>query len=350
MLSVTNRPNAKPNRLPLILGIALLCIFSAYFVLHARAARPSLFAHASSAATRFQWSDGNWYWLEGEGTLGSHLVRANAATHTVAAASRIGSYAVGAGKAAWTSQNGKQWSVTLAAADGSGPQTLWSGDSEPQGVSIADGQVFWLAPAPSSIAGSEPFPPFSGTLQLFSAPLAGSPFVPIATLLETTAQQVIGVHEGQVYVAALREGIPGVTVFYRIDLKEKSVHRLAAETGRQTALLTGEGDFYWSAPSRESTERDKVVCIRRLSKAAKPEMVTDWLPEGGRMYETRQGIYYVDGGYIPSAWPLPGREELPQPTPLPENFSVLAVGQGELLLNATGSPTPDLSIYRMALP
>ena len=77
--------------------------------------------------------------------------------------------------------------------------------------------------------------------------------------------------------------------------------------------------------------------------------LTDWLPSGGRLYETNRGVCYVDDSPLPSAWPLTGPRELPNSLLVPENYVVLAVGGGEMLLQSTESAS-RFPVYRMGLP
>ena len=348
---MTNHPDTRQKPGLFLLLLVLLILAGGFFVLRGRTQNPIVFAQAGASLTEVMWREGNWYWLEAAGKPGSRLIRANASgSLPPIAAPGINAYAVADGMAVWSAHDGNHWTITLAAADGSGKNTLWAGEQELSGLCIAEGRVFWMVSIPPTLPESGPLPPLTNKLQIVSVPTAGGSPEVIATLLETTGKQVIGVHDGQLYVSAVRHTSPEVTTIYRVALNGGSAHRVAGETGVQPALLTKEGALYWSAPSRESTQRDKVVCIRRLGKEDKPETLTDWLPGGGHLYESGRGVCYVDGDPLPAAWAVSAGLELPRSIPLPQDFSVLSVGNGELLLKSSASPSANFPIYRMGLP
>jgi hypothetical protein len=349
---VANRPILHQSRLLHVLLLTLLCLVSAYVVRRALTPRaPVFFAQARSSFVGARWHEGNWYWLEGAGTPGARLVRANASvTLTVAAGDRIGAYSLAEGKVVWTVRDGSRWTVDIGGADGSGKRTLWSGEREPRGLCLAAGRVFWLEQAPPAVPESGALPPLAATLKLVSVPTeGGSPGV-IATLLETEGGQVIGVHDGQIYLSAFRPGTYGVTAIYRVALTGGNPRRVVGETGRQRVLLTREGLLYWVSPSPEDNGVGKSVCIRRLGREDRPETLADWLPANGQLYETDHGVCYVDSSSPAAAWPLTGGKELPRSVPLPGNYTVLAAGDGEMLLESTGTTPTNIPVYRMALP
>ena len=329
--------------------IGLLCLLAVFFVLRARFMHPTLIGQAHAPVKEAMRSGGSWYWLEGVGKPGARLMRASASSlQPIAASDGLGSYAVAEGKVVWAAREGDHWSLTLASADGSGQQKVWSGPREPHGLYLTVDHIYWLDQLPPTVPDSGPLPPLGPTLQLVAVPVSGGASTIIATLLEPLAGRVIGIHGDQIYVSAMRPGAPGVTTLYRIALLHGAPKRVAGETGLQSSILTQDGALYWSAPSRESSQFDRVVCIRRLGKDDQPETLTDWMEGRGRLYETERGVCYVDGDVSPKAWLLTVRKELPRALPLPENYAVLAAGDRELLLVALG--TDSIMVYQVGMP
>src|SRR5205085_9976916 len=134
---------------------------------------------------------------------------------------------VGDGKLAWSAHEGAGWNLYLAAADGSGKRSLWSGAQEPRGVGIAEGRIFWMQAMPPAVTDSGPLPPLESTLQVVSVGVDGGAPQALTTLLEPEGGQVIGAHAGQLYVSAYRAGTHGITAIYRIPLTGGMALRVA---------------------------------------------------------------------------------------------------------------------------
>src|SRR5207248_2047076 len=134
-----------------------------------------------------------------------------------------------------------------------------------------------------------------------------------------------------------------------LPLKGGLPKRVVAEVGSHNTLLSPDGTLYWTSPSRENSQPDRVVCVWRLGRDGKPEPIQDWLPFGGRLYGTGSGVCYIDGGFTASAWPIGAPRTLPQSLPLPAGYKAVAVGNGEVLLQQAtiGKNAP---IYRTVLP
>jgi hypothetical protein len=349
---VSNPPKTKHNPFAIPTIIALLCLVGGYLFFRVLVVPPpTLFARPRAAIANPIWYDGAWYWLEGSGKPGARLVRGNGSgTTDVASVNQMRSFAVGGDKVAWIAGTGKGWTVTVASLDGTARQNLWTGDREPSGLCIAERRVFWLEEAPPLVPGNTPLPPLATTIKVISAPVEGSgAIMVVGTVMELKGKQVVGVRDGQVYVAATRLGLQDATTIYRIPLAGGPARRVAAETGSQFALLTRSGTLYWTAPSRESSDSGKAICIRRLDRDKGPETLEDWLSDGGKLYETAGGVYYVDSSNEATAWPIGNARTLPKPTSLPSGFGVAAVGDREMLVQPTSGGASG-SLYRMPLP
>jgi hypothetical protein len=349
---VSNLPNTKKNPLSLSAIIALLCLVGGYLLWHVVVIPPpTLFAHPRAELANPTWHDGAWYWIEGSGKPGSRLVRGTGSgTTDVASMDQIRSYSVGAGKVAWIAGAGKGWTVSVASLDGTARQILWSGNLEPHGICIAERRVYWLEEALPLVPGNILLPPLASTIKVISAPVeGGGPNSIAGTVMELTGEQVVGVRDGQIYVAASRSGLQGATTIYRVPLAGGGARRVAGETGAQNGMLTRNGTLYWTAPSRESSQPESTFCVRRLDRDKGPETLEDWLPGGGKLYETAQGVYYVDAGYQATAWPIGNAKTLSKPAPLPPGFAVVAVGDREMLVRQSGGGATD-PLYRMPLP
>jgi hypothetical protein len=347
-----SNPGSRQSSLlrTLLIGAVLLAL--GYIALRALTpAKPALLAQARTPPIDPTWQDGSWYWIEA-GPLGKpELVRFDGkGLRTVASAAKLTSYTIGRKSAVWAVQDAGRWSIRAADLDGEGPRTLWTGEREPHGLCVVDGRAYWLDQIPPAVPAGGPLPPLAATLQLLSiSEDGGSPQV-VGSLMEPEAGQVIGVRGGQAYVSAYRPGARGVTAIYRVPLVGGLPRRIAGEVGRQKALLADDGSLYWVAPSREASNPESNACIRRLGAGDKPETVAEWLPQGGRLFNTYSGICYVDGNFDASAWPLAAGRDIPRKAPITAGYIVLAAGGGELLLKPIAASGARVPLYRAGMP
>ena len=343
--------NTRRNQLPLTALAVALCLIVGYMVWrYSIPPAPMLFAQPQAAVTDAVWNDGAWYWIEGAGTPAARLVRAvGPAVTALVSGEQVRSFAVGEGKVAWIAGEGRRWSISTVPLDGSGKQTVWSGEKEPRGLCLADRRIYWLEQVPALIPGLGPLPPLESTIRVVAMPLEGGTLASIGSVMELRGDQIAGVRDGQVYVVASRPTLQNATTIYRVPISGGVARRVVGETGAQHALLTRNGTLYWTAPSMEAAQVNTIACIRRLGRDDLPVTLEDWVPGGGNLYESTGGTYYVDGSFRPLAWRVTEGKALPQSSPLPVGYTVVAVGDREMLLQSEdmGSKSP---LYKIALP
>lgn len=293
---------------------------------------------------------GAWYWVEDPGTPGSRLTSCvGSSVTTVTSGANIHSFSVGEGKIAWISSQGKLWSISAVATNGSGKIELWKGVHEPRGICIAEHLIFWIERVPAAVPDAGALPPLAATIRVMSAPINGGPATATGDIMELAGEQVVGVHGGNVYIVASRPGLQNVTAIYSMPLTGGTPRRIAAETGEHRALLTQNGTLYWTGPSREASQPTQITSIRRLNAHGHVDMLHDWMPAGGRLYETAQGVCYVDGALLTAdAWPLIDTDPLTLAVSQPTGFSAVAAGGSEVLAQLTVSDKV-VKLYRIPL-
>ena len=356
---VTNRPQTKTNRFAFPVVVALLCLVGVFLIWRSTVLpRPTLFARTSAAVTGAVWHDGVWYWMEGARTPKGRLIRgSDSGPKELFAGEPITSFAVGEGKIAWIAGAAGHWSISAAAIiDGSGRKSLWSGSGEPRGLFLAGGNAYWLDPAPPLVPKYNVFAPLGPTVNVVSVPLEGGEPKIIGAIMEPRGEAILGLRDGLLYIVASRAGLQDATTIYSLPTAGGTARRLAGEVGEQHPLLARDGSLYWPAPSDEAAQQEKIVCIRRIvpdrkdgSNTSRVETLQEWLPSGGKLYDTGAGVYYVDGGFYPSAWPISAGKKLPRSIPLPGGYTVVAVGDRDMLVQSTGVG-PDLPLFRTPLP
>jgi hypothetical protein len=296
------------------------------------------------------WHNGDWWWIEKKD--GSRLVRASGTeTHDAARAEEIDSFSVTGDNVVWASRNGKQWSISVATTGGGSARKIADCDQKPSGVFAAKDQICWSESVPPPFAGAETLPPLGATSRILSAPLSGGPPKTLCSVLEGEIRQVLGVHGDMVYFVAIRPGGLGSTAIYSAPVSGGAAGRVAAAAGKQTAVLTRDGILYWVTSSRETSSIGTACAAKRLGPNGKVEVLTDWLPYGGRLVETDRGVYYLDDTYESQAWRIGVDRDLPRPLRNPESTAVIGAGGSELLLKQIGIDKPTtIPISRMALP
>lgn len=310
--------------------------------------RPTLVATRPAAPTAIKRYAGQWYWLERTTRPGVQLVRTSGAdVITIAVADEIESYAVDHGAIAWSERQGRHWAVRTAPVAGGLQRALWSGDSEPLGLSLGEGRVFWLNRAPAPIADGDPFPPLSAALELQTVSVAGGNPTTIGRLWEAEDGVVLGVHAGNVIVAAYRHTRPGNLCLYRMTLDGAPPVRIAGESGNPVVLVTHDGALYWLAPSREAKDAS---CLQQLDARGKLVSLSDWLPSSLALFETERGVVCLDRNPGPRLWYPGAHDEFPTPVTLPDGYNALAAGEHELLLAPTQNTPSNHALFRMPLP
>ncbi len=347
---VSHRTNPKINPNLLRAIAVLVCAAGVLWIWRSSMPpTPSLLARSAAPVTVADWHDDAWYWLESAGGPGSRILRA-AGSSTVAIVSEglITSYTAGQGHIAWIVGKGDKWRVNLEGIDGTGKSAIWTGNREPHGLCVADSKLYWLEDTLPFLPNSSPMPPLDSRVQVVAAPLSGGSPAVVGEIMERHGSQVLGVHDGSIFVMATRQGLQDATVLYRCPVAGGMARRIAAETGDHRALLTHNGELYWTGPSRESAQPQRSICIRRIAGAGRTEWLQDWLPYGGRFYESTHGVYYVGGGSgVPFAFPVGGSNPLPQTAPIPDGYATVAVGNNEMLVRQIA--TGDNSLYRISL-
>jgi hypothetical protein len=335
-------------RAAIVLAVCAACAYAAWRIVVPPSPVPIATAHGPVSGAA--WKDGAWYWLEAAGTPGARVMRVGGSrSGAVAAAAGITEFAVGDGRVAWIGGSGKNWSIGAAPLDGGAASAIWNGEQQPRGVCIAERRIYWLEQRPPPVPDSGPFPPLDSTVAVMSAPLDGGSATSIGTILEPMGGRVLGVHDSQIYVTTSRAKLHDVTADYRLPSGGGAAHRIAAGVGRQDALLSSTGTLYWTAPSPEASQPQRALCVRRLLRDGKIETLDDWLPTGGTLYETGQGIIYVDSSWSATAWPIGSGRGLAHAVPPPANFAVAAAGADGLLLRRTDA-AKDVTLYRIPLP
>jgi hypothetical protein len=303
-----------------------------------------------SSPLSIRYQDGAWFWLEQPPDAPMHLIRfRDAQRQEIASAQEIRSYTVEQGKIAWAAREGGQWTVLLSEEKGGEPRTLWSGADEPMGLSLSGGRLYWLHRLPAPVADSGPLPSLSPSLEVVAAPVEGGTPAPVTRLWELGEGEVLGTHDGALYVALYRTLRPGSCRVVRIPSGGPPV-RLVSEQGDTRPILTEEGALYWAAPSPEAAEAMGVRCLRRRDRAGRIETLTDWLPPNGRVYATARGVLYADGDMPSSLWRALGPDRFPEAVPLPRGYAALAAGGEDALLMDTSTPLRTPTLYLMTLP
>ena len=340
-----SRTNAR-RLVPVATAIAI-AIVAALAVSTRRVAQPTLISDAARGVTRPSLRDGSWYWIEQRDPSHAVLVRVDATKtkHDISSAEQIDDYAIAPGHIFVISRNGKTWQAALADMDGGQIHEVWSGNDQPHGAVISGDSVYWMRPKPALIPDAGAFPPLGPQCEVMSSPLAGGESHVITTIMEPKGDEVIGAAGGAVWLSAERPGTQNATTIYRVSVADGETHRVVGETGLQSAVLTTAGVLYWTAPSREAQNFGEVICIRRLGESRTTETLNEWLPAGGRLFDTRHGPCYVDGTYAPRAWPVTAHADLPTPVRVADGYVVLAAADDDLLLRPKNDPQQKSPIY-----
>lgn len=311
---------------------------------------PALIGEAKGEPLNIRGAGGAWHWREQPAKGSGRLVRATlAGVKEIAAADTLSSFDTDGKTLAWTARRGAEWAVMTSDAEGANPRAAWSGKEEPQGVKLAGERIYWLRKTPAPIDISLPFPALQSSLQVVSIPLAGGALEASAPLPESDEGNVLGVYEGALYVRAVRMSSPGGTAIYRIDAN-KTPERIVSVALHLSALLTKDGVLYWLAPSAETASPQPALQAFRRDKSGAIEPLSDWLPAGGALYETANGVYYADREYPPNFWRIGSQDVFPVASPLPKDFNAVAASESVALIASAGSPRSKPTLYQIPLP
>ncbi len=347
-------PHRSESGRSAIAAVVVLCACALAAVLGVRwlrAARPEPIGVAAAVPVSPAQRAGVWYWLEKPNGPKARLVRlTGAAGVPLVEADKVTSFDADDKGAAWVAKHGAEWRVEVSSSAGGDARAVWTGQTEPHGVCLAGDAAYWLVPHAAAAPDSGALPPLAPTIELLRAARSGGPPALACSLPNSRSGQVLGVRDGAVYVSLQRPGNPGSTVLYRVPGAGAPPERLASEPGECQALLAGDGTLYWVAPSREATSEGQAVCIRRLAPGGKPETLSDWLPLGGVLYDTAQGMRYVDAEPQTSVW-FPGPFlEAPRSSRCPAGFAAIAAGRNNLLLRQTLVRSGPAQLYQVPLP
>ena len=356
-MPVASHPSSSRvrGRFPWRLIAFVLLVSVAAFALAQRRkplAQPRLLGTAKVFPLSIKHAEGAWYWREKTKDAGEHLMRTLASGfQVVAKADALPCYALAEGKLGWAARNGREWTVFLSEADGSNSRPLWKDTAEPMGLAIAEGRVYWLKRVPAPALDSGHFPSLSPTLEVVSMPLSGGGQPnSVARLMESEEGEILGLHGNVLSVAAYRRTLPGSFCLYRVPLDKGFPVRVAGERGSSRSLLTRDGVLYWTALSKEVAAPPAAVRLCRLAPTGQTEILSDWLPLSGELYETTQGVLYGGSGSENSLWHA-GRQDLfPEPLALPADYTAVAAGEGLMLLAPAKAASAQLNFYEMSLP
>lgn len=313
-----------------------------------RAPRPAPFVALATAINAPSFHAGSWYWIERRGKQAQTLVRANesGSVRTIVSANEIADFDATDNVVLVVLRTDKTWHVQLGTVAGQ-LRDLWVGTQQPHGTLISAGQAYWILSRPPNPTIGD-IPPLQQHIELTVAPVAGGPSRTISTIMEPDGLQIIGINDGSIYLSAFRDAVHGVTTIYRAPMAGGAPKRVAGETGKQFALISDAGLLYWTAPCHDSQNYNLVGCVRRLASSGATETLTGWITAGGRLYNTRHGVWYVDQSAPSTAIPITTYNDLPRATAVASGFNVLAANSDTLLLEpATAARDGKSPLYRM---
>jgi hypothetical protein len=331
--------------------MAAIAVVAVYAVTRNLTRKPAPFVDARPKPLMATWSGGAWYWIETESPTLSRLVRAEGSGRKeIATSAEILDFAISGKSIAWSSRTGPAYTISVASVDGGSRRDVRQSSTRASGVWVDAERVYWLENAPAAVPEGAPFPPLEAGVRVQAAPLTGGQVSSLATLMEPEGLAVVGKHGQELYVATFRPGALGSTAFFRVPVGGGTATRLAGTVARQSGLLSADGTLYWLGPSPEAAQPQSSSCVYELGTDGKVRALTDWLPGGGRLFDTDRGLVYVDPTYTSNAWPISDGRELPRPFPVTPDYAVLAVGGGEMLIRPYEAPPKAVPLFRIGLP
>jgi hypothetical protein len=187
------------------------------------------------------------------------------------------------GNTLWVADGKSGTILEVPGAASSTPKALVEKLSEPGGLAVKGGTLYWAERIVSPTA-RYPWVPTTGPRirissrnsagaiqQLGECPAAAGPFSPGPGDIQLASDAIY-----------LRVRRPATTEFLRFPLAGGAPTRVAIEPDVQQAVAAGS-DLYWSAPSPETSETAHVVAVKRWGPGKPATMLCDWLPGDGRM-------------------------------------------------------------------
>ena len=113
---------------------------------------------------------------------------------------------------------GAVWHVVVDESSGGSPRDIWSGPEQPMGALVVDDMAYWLRTAPALAPNEGVFPPLGQQVEVVEAPLNGKGMRVVSTVMEPLAGEIVGAHQGDLWLAAKRTGAHNVTTIYRIAI------------------------------------------------------------------------------------------------------------------------------------
>ncbi len=279
----------------------------------------------------------DWVWLERTKDAEAVVVVRQGRRNVIARHARIAGFWPAASRIAWAALDGETWTIRTSRPDGSDTKVVTECPGRPLAVWTSGTDIAWLIDVPTPSKTMADFIPTLGRKAELWRSRDGQPRR-VGELAEAfTTAQILGYREGAFLVAGVREEGIRCSVLYVVGPHLAPI-RLAGEAGAVRAMLSSDGQVYWTAPSRGSNSL-LTGCIRTADLSSLlPETVADWLPAGGTPNETRRGVV-VTGGGSETAWRIDPERRIGVPIPmLPDQWPVGA--GGDLLLTVRRAKMP----------
>lgn len=268
---------------------------------------------------------------------------------TVRQAAAIGCWHGSADRVVWSERRGTAWAVCSSARSGGPVTDVAQLPEEPSGAYVDGSTAYWLAPqAPPSSTHAQ-LAPLMSCLGLYCSK-GPTPAVLLGSVPEMGKGRVLGVRDGKVVVVAWRVGPPGSLVAYEIPAAGGVARRVGSTSGAGDAILGADGVLYWVAQGRETSQDTSVVSLGSLDKDGRVTPLSDWLDGGGKLYNTRRGVLYLDAETEPGIWPLGREHETPHALAVSSGYRMLALGQEEALVHLNHATGKDRQFGLVRLP
>jgi hypothetical protein len=334
-------------RLPLIILLFLLVAVGVALALRRPTlAKPTPLGKFKGLPTAVRYHNGAWYWIAQIDSKKSVFLRvASNNRKEIASAEAINSYHIVEGRLVWLEKSGKEWIIRTADEQGGGRSDLYKSKTEMMGLGTSEKSLLWLQRSAPILPFDNPYPTLSPQLDLMEMSLAGGAPKRIARLPESGVGTVVGKSDGAIYVTTYRNLRPSNGCVYRIPLDSLKPTRVVSVRGEPYAIFARDGMLYWTANSADISPPAGGTSVRRLDNQGKVETMNDFLPFLGKVYDTPQGVLFVDSAVPPTLWRMPSPDEFPTPVPVPEGYSGLALSDNHLLYitRTSTSINPELA-------
>ena len=334
-------------RLPLL--ILLFLLIAGGIALSLRRpplAKPTPLGKFKGLPTSVQYHNGAWYWLAQTDAKKFVFMRvAGGNKKEIASAEAINSFHIVEGRLVWLEKSGKEWIIRTSDEQGAGRSDLYKSSTELMGLNTAEKSLLWLQRSTPLLPFSNPYPTLSPSLDLMEMPITGGAPKRLTSIPESGTGTVLGKSDNAIYVTTYRTIRPGNGCVYRIPLESLKPVRVVSERGQPYAILTRDGMLDWAAQSNEISPPAGGTSVRRLDKQGKLETINDFLPYPGKVFDSAQGVLFVDAEVPPTLWRMKNPDEFPTPIPVPEGYSGLAVSDNRLLYisHTSTSMNPELA-------